>query len=200
MRRLRAPGHGAPLITSDHLLTAAALAAFLGLTRALTITAAIVIIDAKSKNKPRLPQPLLLALTPLLVGVSHALGRSALRATTDALAAAGAIALPAGITWWISDNLRHHRGEPQTEDDTGTDVALGFGDVKLAAGLATLLPTPTLLILALRLASLTGTLHSIATRQRVLPFGPHLLLGCILAAPLSPNIITWYAHDSDVPL
>lgn len=199
MRRLRGPKHGTLPITSDHLLMSTTLAAFLGVPRALAITAAIVLLDAQSTKPLRLPQPLLLALAPLLVLLGHFLGRNALTATTDALAAAGAIALAAGIAWWVSDHLKHRSGEPETEDDNA-DVTLGFGDVKLAAALATLLPTPTLLILALMLASLTGTLHCVATRQRALPFGPHLLLGCVLAATLGPSIITWYARIAGVPL
>lgn len=200
MRRLRHPKHGTLPITTDHLLMATTLAAFLGVPRALAITTAIILIDTKSTKPLRLPQPLLLALAPLLVLLGRFLGRNALTATTDALAAAGAIALAAGITWWVSDHLKHRSREPEPEDDNDTDVTLGFGDVKLAAALAALLPTPTLLILALMLASLTGTLHSVATRQRALPFGPHLLLGCVLAATLGPNIITWYAHIAGVPL
>src|SRR5690606_26792570 len=188
-RRLRAPQGG--LITSDHLLMATTLAALLGPVRALSVTAAFILIDAKSGSRLRLPQPLHLILAPALIATGHAIGRPASVGALDALIAAGAVALAAGLAMWITDHLNRH--QPQEEGDT-VDVTLGFGDVKLAAALATLLPNPLLLTLALMLASLTGTLHGLATRQRAFPFGPHLLLGCVLAATVGPNITTWYAN------
>src|SRR5690606_252871 len=196
LRRLQAPTSGP--ITSDHMLLAATLAALLGPVRALAITAALVAVDARSGARLRLPQPLHLALTPALIATSHALGRHAAVAAVDALIAAGAVALTAGIAMWANDHLARNRDHAQEE--ATEDAALGFGDVKLAAALAALLPNPLLLALALMLASLTGTLHGIAARQRAFPFGPHLLLGCILAATIGPDIATWYANLTGVPL
>lgn len=194
-RRLRAPQGG--LITSDHLLMATTLAALLGPVRALSVTAAFILIDAKSGSRLRLPQPLHLILAPALIATGHAIGRPASVGALDALIAAGAVALAAGLAMWTTDHLNRH--QPQEEGDT-VDVTLGFGDVKLAAALAALLPNPLLLALALMLASLTGTLHGLATRQRAFPFGPHLLLGCVLAATIGPDITTWYANLTGVPL
>lgn len=196
IRRLRAPTSG--LITSDHLLMATTLAALLGPVRALAVTAAFVLIDTKSGSRLRLPQPAHLILAPALVAAGHALGRPASVAALDALIAAGATALAAGLAMWITDHLNRH--QPHEQEDDQVDVALGFGDVKLAAALATLLPNPLLLALALMLASLTGALHGLATRQRAFPFGPHLLLGCVLAATIGPDITTWYANLTGVPL
>ena len=197
MRRLKAPTTG--LITTDHLLLASTLAALMGPVRALTITTAIVIIDAKANTRLRVPQALHLALIPALIALGHALGKPATATALNTLMAAGAVALAAGLAWWINDHLSHRRNHTDANEEA-EEVALGFGDIKLAAALATLLPNPTLLLLALLLASFTGTLHSVTTRQRTLPFGPHLLLGCILAATIGPNILLWYANITGVTL
>lgn len=202
LRRNTTPTRG--LITSDHLLLAATLAALLGPLRALTITSAVILINTRTKAHLRLPQALHLALIPLLVITSHFLGKPALHATMSALTAAGAMALIGGITWWVRDALAQKRalktGAPQDEETGEASEVLGFGDVKLAAALATLLPNPLLLILALLLASLTGVLHGVTTRQRALPFGPHLVLGAAVAATIGPAIINWYATLTGIPL
>jgi len=184
-----------PLITSHHILTAATLATILGPWRALAATTALIVIDARTRTPLRAPQPLHLLLIPTLTVAAHLIGKPAPVAATDALTAAGAAALAAGLAWWAADHLTQRR-----ENETPDGAALGFGDVKLAAALAALLPEPLLLSVALMAASVTGVLHGAAAQQRAVPFGPHLLLGTVTAAAIGPQLIRWYAATTGIPL
>jgi len=76
---------------------------------------------------------------------------------------------------------------------------IGFGDVKLGLVLALLLADWRLALLALFLANLIGCCVIIPlmvskkiTRQTQVPFGPFLIIGCVIAALWGQAIIDWY--------
>ncbi|HKI56271.1 MAG TPA: prepilin peptidase [Trueperaceae bacterium] len=83
------------------------------------------------------------------------------------------------------------------QPDPGDDepVAMGFGDVKLAAVLGALLGWQAFLV-ALLLAVVSGAIGGIAARaaggDRVVPFGPALVLGAVLALFFGHAILSWY--------
>ncbi len=68
--------------------------------------------------------------------------------------------------------------------------ALGFGDVKLVAILATALALvhPRLVLPALLAACLAAIVIAVLTRRRELEFGPSLAIGCLLAIGLTPHL------------
>ena len=68
--------------------------------------------------------------------------------------------------------------------------ALGFGDVKLVAILATALAVihPRLVLPALLAACLTGVAIAALTGRREFEFGPSLAIGCLLAIGLTPHL------------
>lgn len=76
---------------------------------------------------------------------------------------------------------------------------IGGGDVKLAVPLGLLSGGPLLAVLLLFIASVTGTLSAVpqlvtgkAGRGSHLPFGPFLILGCLVAVLFGHPILDWY--------
>lgn len=76
---------------------------------------------------------------------------------------------------------------------------IGGGDVKLGALLGLVLGTPASSLLFIFLASLIGSLVAIpllvsgrVKRDSVLPFGPFLILGAVIAWHFGETILNWY--------
>ena len=204
LRRGRDTRERLPAINPDHIVTGALAAAIAGLPAGLIVAALHVTLDVTRRRAHRLPEPLLLALLPITLGAHAVLATNALSHAHAAVLASGILALAAGVTWWIRD-ARERRAKlttspanghatlaPSLADDGGDPVAIGFGDIKLAGALAALLPNPPLLVLALLLSTLTGSVAGLAFQQRKLPYGPHLLAGTLLATTLAQPILDWY--------
>jgi leader peptidase (prepilin peptidase) / N-methyltransferase len=72
---------------------------------------------------------------------------------------------------------------------------MGFGDVKLAAVLGAVLGVQNLLV-ALLLAFILGALGGLVGRAlgggRVVPFGPYLVLGGLVALFYGTPLLGWY--------
>jgi len=132
------------------------------------------------------------------------------------LAACGAAALAGATVWWLHDLARSGGRDATAEaaettvrdrtgaSDTSTDateasdeepVAMGFGDVKLAALLGVVLGWERLLV-ALFLAVLLGAVVGVAQRAmggtRVVPFGPFLAVGGVLGLFFGQALIAAY--------
>ena len=74
-------------------------------------------------------------------------------------------------------------------------VAMGVGDVKLAAVLGAFLGWEKFLVglfLAVSLGALFGIVQRIAGGGRLIPFGPYLLAGALLALFFGGAVINWY--------
>ena len=76
---------------------------------------------------------------------------------------------------------------------------IGFGDVKLGAGLALLICDWRLALIAFFVANFLGTLVSLPAiilkklqKDSHIPFGPFLILGCIIAVLFGQEIMQWY--------
>jgi leader peptidase (prepilin peptidase) / N-methyltransferase len=70
------------------------------------------------------------------------------------------------------------------EDDPGEPVAMGFGDVKLAAALGAMLGWEGFLVgllYAVVLGAVVGVIQRAAGGSRFVPFGPFLVVGAFLA-------------------
>jgi leader peptidase (prepilin peptidase)/N-methyltransferase len=84
---------------------------------------------------------------------------------------------------------------PPQDDADGEPVAMGFGDVKLAAVLGALLGWQLMLVglfLAVSIGALAGIAVRLAGGDRIIPFGPALLLGGLLALFFGHGIVAWY--------
>src|SRR5690606_8725759 len=142
------------------------------------------------------------------VGTVDAIGGSVM--------AAGAFALLGAVYWWFADAVNerttrsaaHDAAEadvaakvaakaPGTAEVTAEDepVAMGFGDVKLAAVLGAFLGWERLLVgifLAVTIGAIGGIIGRLAGGTRMIPFGPYLLLGALCALFFGGAIIDWY--------
>ncbi|ACX51934.1 peptidase A24A prepilin type IV [Ammonifex degensii KC4] len=67
---------------------------------------------------------------------------------------------------------------------------VGGGDVKLGAAAGLLLGWPASLLMV-GVASATGLLHCLASRQRGVPLAPHIFLGCLAACLLDLSESLW---------
>ena len=177
---------------------------------ALAAGLAQVALSALARRPVRMPEPWLYALwlAALVVALSGwtlTWGVDLIEALAGSLIGAGALAL-LGATWWWVAELRatgpaseprkaplEEAGRP--EDDDGEPVAMGFGDVKLAAVLGALLGVTGFMV-GLLLAVVIGAVVGVAQRalggSRFVPFGPFLVVGALLAWAFADGLVGWY--------
>lgn len=183
----------------DQANLAALVGAAAGWAAGMAAAAASVAANLATRRTLRLPEPLVwgawlaaLALSPLGIGVVASL--------SGGLIACGVAALAGATVWWLHDLRRTEPRNAAGADeaaDAGADepVAMGFGDVKLAALLGVVLGWERLLV-ALFLAVLIGAVAGVAQRAaggtRVVPFGPFLALGGALGLFVGDALIAAY--------
>ncbi len=167
----------------------------------LAAAAVSVAANLATRRTVRVPEPwvwaawiVALAVAPATIGLLPALA--------GGLAAAGAAALAGAVVWWVHDLARARpdaggvggTGAPDDEADE-EPVAMGFGDVKLAALLGVVLGVERLLA-ALFAAVLIGAVVGVAQRaaggSRHVPFGPFLALGGLLSFAAGRPLIDAY--------
>lgn len=163
-----------------------------------------VILNLITRKTIRLPEQLVYALWIAALALTFA---SFMIPTYDALGgsvmAAGFWALAGAVYWWIHDLVKGEAkplvtppGAAPAEPGDDEPVAMGFGDVKLAAVIGGFLGWENLLV-ALFLAVSVGAVGGLLGRmlfggKRAIPFGPYLLAGGLLALFFGNAIVTWY--------
>ena len=182
-------------VSLDQVNVAAVVGAAQGLWPGLIAGLASLTLNLFARRPLRLGEPLLYGLW-LLGIVLASLGFPVPLATSVAgsVLAAGAWALVGAVYWWLHDATRPgEEEEPGEEDDE--PVAMGFGDVKLAAVLGAFLGWERLLV-ALFLAVTVGAVGGVVARllggDRLVPFGPYLLLGALASLLVGDAVIAWY--------
>jgi leader peptidase (prepilin peptidase)/N-methyltransferase len=190
----------------DQVNLAALGGALLGWQAGLALAGASLLLNLLARRPLRLSEPLVYGLWLLaLVLTGLDLTVPPLTALAGSLTAAGTAAFAGALYWWLADAFTpaaSAAGLPDRKEAeaalTAADeepVAMGFGDVKLAALLGALLGWEKLL-LALLLAVVTGAVAGVAGRllggSRVIPFGPWLVLGALLALFGGDALIGWY--------
>lgn len=170
----------------------AALLGTLGWPFGFAGAAASLALNAAPRRTLRLPEPLLYALWLVaLTGLTLWLPNP-LTAISGSLIAAGGAALVGALYWWLHD-WGDAAEEMAEEDDE--PVAMGFGDVKLAAVLGAMLGAQNVLV-ALLLAFLFGAVGGLIGKAlgkgRVVPFGPYLVLGALAALFYGEPLVAWY--------
>ncbi len=153
-----------------------------------------------SRRILRLPEPLAYGLWLVaLVLSTTTFTVPTVTAVAGSVMAAGAWALIGALYWWVHDMVRPEaqpeaQAEPAAEE-AAEPVAMGFGDVKLAAVLGAFLGWEKFLVglfLAVSLGALFGIVQRIAGGGRLIPFGPYLLAGALLALFFGDAVIAWY--------
>lgn len=187
-------------ISLDQVNLAAVAGAAGGLVAGLIAGAVSVVVNLVTRTTVRLPEQLayglwavalVLSTTSFTVGTVDAIGGSVM--------AAGAFALLGAVYWWFADGMGTKKAEAQagTAEVAADDepVAMGFGDVKLAAVLGAFLGWESLLVgifMAVTLGAIGGIVGRLAGGTRMIPFGPYLLLGALCALFFGGAIIDWY--------
>lgn len=156
-----------------------------------------LLVNLVARRPVRLPEgplyglwavALVLSTTSFTVPPAAALGGGVM--------AAGIWAIVGAFFWWLRDTLAGEDADADGEDDAeGEPVAMGFGDVKLAAVLGALLGWEVFLVgllLAVTLGAVGGIIARLLGGDRVIPFGPALLVGGVVALFVGHDIVTWY--------
>jgi leader peptidase (prepilin peptidase) / N-methyltransferase len=182
-------------IGMDQVNVAAVGGALGGWVWGLGATAASVLVNVLARRPVRLPELPLYGVW-LLALLMSGLGLLSKPVTglSGTFAAAGIVSIVGAVFWWFRDIIV---GEAPSENSEADDepVAMGFGDVKLAAVLGIILGWQALLV-ALLLSFLLGAIGGIIMRLlgggRLVPFGPYLALGGMLALFFGADLFNWY--------
>jgi leader peptidase (prepilin peptidase)/N-methyltransferase len=169
----------------------------------------------------RVPEPVLWLLWALALAAGLAgLTVPPVTSLSGTALAAGAVAIAGALFWWLRDITAPSEAEagasdagpaagkplgrgsagaegdvPEPDRDDGEPVAMGFGDVKLAAVMGALLGWEKLLLalfLSFLLGATGGIIGRLAGGQRQVPFGPYLVLATLLALFLGDALLGWY--------
>lgn len=142
------------------------------------VLAGAVWVGVNLAARRAVPVPELLTVPGLLVSLAVGAGGSGpgiVGMAQGALGAAGAVSLLAALYWWTQPD--------PPEDEEHDPVAMGFGDVKLAALMGAFLGLTGMLV-SLGVAVVLGALLGVATvllrRDNKIPFGPYLALGALV--------------------
>ena len=200
LRRFRDTNDRLRPIGFDEVNTAAFAGAFLGAVAGLAVAGLQALIKRVHPAHPRLPEPLLYATLPVAFLVAP-IGVGLQASVHGLLAGAGTAALVGGVYWWWRDR---HTGPEHDQDNATPDaqdpaadepVAMGFGDVKLAA-LIGLIVGPSGWWVTLFAAVLAGSVVGLALRMmggtRLVPFGPFLAFGAWLTVLAGEPLLRAY--------
>ncbi len=186
-------------ISLDQVNVAAVVGAAFGVWPGVLAGLASLSLNLVTRRTLRLPEPLLYGLW-LLALVLSSLGVPVpvTTAVAGSVMAAGAWALAGAAYWWLHDVVKGEQEEDSSEvpgEEDSEPVAMGFGDVKLAAVLGGFLGWEKLLVavfLAVTIGAVGGIVARVAGGSRMVPFGPYLLLGGIVSLLLGGSVIDWY--------
>lgn len=198
MRRFRDTRERLWPIGFDQVNLAALAGLAFGWQLGLAAAGASLLLNLVTRRVLRLPENVswLLWLLVFVAVVPLQLVLPLPQAVAGSLIAAGWAALAGAVYWWIGD-LLGRVPKVNEEDDPAKDepIAMGFGDVKLAAVLGALLGWESLLVallLAVLLGAVIGVIGRIAGGERTIPFGPYLVAGALIALFFGPQLIAWY--------
>lgn len=208
----------------DQVNLAALGGAIAGWRAGIALAALSLLANLIVRRPLRLPEPLaylLWALAILLAGLG--LTVPVLDSVAGSVIAAGAAAIVGALFWWLHDLWARTgsvgaaaEGSPAAPEDSPAapegspaagdrgalageaddePVAMGFGDVKLAAVMGAMLG-PAGLLLALFLSFLVGAVGGLTLRalggDRMVPFGPYLVLSALISLFFGDAILSWY--------
>lgn len=179
----------------DQVNIAALAGAIGGWQVGLGAAALSLLANLVTRRTLRLPEGLVYGLwAAALVVAAGGLSVPLVTAIAGSLIAAGVVAVLGAGAWWIAEIRGVTPAEPDG-NEVDEPVAMGFGDVKLAAVLGAMLGWERLLVglfLAVTLGAVAGVIGRLAGGSRLIPFGPALVLGGVLALFFGDAILSWY--------
>lgn len=177
MRRFSEPRHPYYPVGYLNIHLAMLLGVWFGLWGVL---AGLALMVANLLAKKVVPMPDFVTLGGVIISlVIQASSGNFLTAISGALQAAGAMAILVGLYWWVvPDNSEEI---PEEELDA---TAMGFGDVKLWAAAGAFLGWQGALFglgVAVLVGAIIGIIHKVRGGDSVIPFGPSLAIGALIA-------------------
>ena len=152
------------------------------------------IVNLVLRRPLRLPEAIVYALWVVALAVSGLNPFvTPLASLAGTFAAAGIVSILGAVYWWINELISDEATEEPEDDDE--PIAMGFGDVKLAAILGAILGWQNMLVgllLAFIIGAVGGVIGRLLGGDRVIPFGPPLALGGLIALFVGPAILAWY--------
>ncbi len=144
------------------------------------IAAGVLLTVANLAAKKVLPMPDFLTLGGVIISLAvQASNGNFIDSLSSALQAAGGMAILVGLYWWVvPDN------SPEIPEEELDPTAMGFGDVKLWAAAGAFIGWTGALFglgVAVLLGAVVGVIHKLRGGQSVIPFGPWLALGALVA-------------------
>lgn len=181
-------------IGMDQVNVAAVGGALGGWWLGLGVAAASFVANLVARKPLRIPEPFMYAfwVIALVFSVTNLIIHP-VQSIAGSLAAAGIISIVGATFWWLRDIFSKQTEAPQEDDDE--PVAMGFGDVKLAAVLGVFLGWQNMLVallLAFVIGAVGGVIGRLAGGSRMVPFGPYLAIGGMLALFVGQPLIGWY--------
>jgi leader peptidase (prepilin peptidase)/N-methyltransferase len=202
LRRFRDTGERLWPLGFDQVNLAALAGAVAGWQAGLVAAAVSLAGNLGLRRTLRVPEPALFALWAVTLALSFTgITVAPVTAFGGSLIAAGAAALVGALYWWLRDLRGGSPADEGAPSETAPDgnavepVAMGFGDVKLAAVMGALLGWEKLLLalfLSFVLGAVGGVIGRLAGGERVVPFGPYLVLAAVLALFLGDSLLGWY--------
>lgn len=193
LRRLKDTKERLWPISMDQVNIAAVVGALGGWLWGVLAAALSFLLNLLTRKTVRLPEAPLYGVwvLALLVSVGNWLVPLEI-SLAGTFIATGVVAVIGATYWWLY-SLRHP--VEVAESETEEPIAMGFGDVKLAAILGAILGWQSLLV-ALLFSFVLGALGGLIGRffggDRIIPFGPYLALGGFIALFAGTSLINWY--------
>jgi len=125
-----------------------------------------------------------------LSGISCVFPVYCVKSVAGTFAAAGVVSIIGSFYWWFREVLTEEQ-----EEEIDEPVAMGWGDVKLAAVLGAILGWQNMLValfLAFIIGAVAGVIVKILGGSKIIPFGPPLILGALIALFYGKLILSWY--------
>lgn len=158
------------------------------------VAVASCVVNLVARKTLRIPEPFMYALWVIaLVFSTTNLIIGPLQSIAGSLAATGIMSIVGATFWWLRDIFSKGQETPPEDDDE--PVAMGFGDVKLAAVLGVFLGWQNVLVailLSFIIGAVGGVIARLAGGSRMVPFGPYLAIGGLLALFVGQALIQWY--------
>jgi leader peptidase (prepilin peptidase)/N-methyltransferase len=180
-------------IGMDQINVAAVGGALGGWQIGLGAAAASFVLNLFARKPVRIPEPFIYALWIIaLVFSTTQLIIHPVQSIAGSLAAMGIFSIVGATFWWLRDIFSKEETPPEEDDEP---VAMGFGDVKLAAVLGVFLGWQNVLVailLSFIIGAVGGVIARLAGGSRMVPFGPYLAIGGLLALFVGQPLIQWY--------
>ncbi len=204
LRRFRDTAERLWPIGFDQVNLAAVVGLLLGWQAGIIAGFASLLLNLLTRRTIRLPEHVayMLWLLAFVIVVPLAPFLPLPLAIGGSLAAAGTLAVAGAVYWWSAALAGRNPPEDPADPAADEPIAMGFGDVKLAAVLGAMLGWEGFLLtllLAVVFGAIFGVIGRLTGGDRQIPFGPYLVAGALVTLFFGDAIIGWYVGLLQLP-